>query len=465
MKRILSFLALSSILAGQPVAAQEDAAGVAPVTAPASSAAAKPASAESEAEPQSVPQPPTAGDKWRELLGRTAERSAWKKNPAEGLVVDAEVLDEAIEAARSYYLGAQLPAGNFRYGLDITNDEPDTADNQVRQAGALWGLSNLNRDRFTEPTRRAVILGLDFFMRNMQQPPASFPKVITYRSGKVVKTGTVALFCLALTDFLEGQERYLPEQQRIPYMEALETNLKFLQAMELPDGSWREEFNAADALDGNLCPDSSPYYDGEALLAYLCALRFYNARPAFKAPKDLDKRVDEAIPLLIRKYVVDALLPGGNQEKTKGFCQWGMMSFALYFASHEGETASAAADAAMTLAWWQIYANTVEYRVGNTAYAVEGLLAAWDIAQRRGRTEDAVLLRETILRVLGNLLLCQIGGPFEEHNPYLLYWKPHISARTHGGIISSRDYGFIRIDNVQHQLHAMLLARRLLFGN
>ncbi len=456
MKKLL-ILALFSMLTGHSVPAQEAAPSV---LEPPKEEAVQPADA---AVPALPPPPPTAGDKWREVLGRTAGREGWKRTPGEGLVVDADILDEAIEASRSYYLSAQLPEGNFLYGLDITNNEPDSSDNQVRQAGALWGLSNLNRERFNEPTRRAVLLGLDFFMHNMRQPPAGFPRVITYKGGKIIKTGTVALFCLALTDFLEGQERYLPESQRTLYMKALETNLKFLQAMELPEGGWREEFNATAALDGNLCPTSSPYYDGEALLAYLCALRFYNARPNLTAPEGLEKRVETAIPLLIQKYVVDALLPGGNSELTKGFCQWGMMSFALFEAYHEGETADAAADAATTLAWWQIFTNMVEYRTGNTAYAVEGLLGAWHVAKHRGHTEDANFLRENILRILANLLLCQIGGPFGDKNPYLAYWKPHNSERTYGGIISSQNYGYIRIDNVQHQMHAMLLARKLLF--
>ncbi len=458
MKKILSILALLSLLTAFSARAQEASAAAAGDAEPVQAEAAQPAA---EA-PQ--PPPPTAGDKWRQVLGQTAGRTGWKRTPGEGLVVDADVLDAAIEASRAYYLGAQLPDGNFLYGLDITNDEPDSSDNQVRQAGALWGLSNLNRERFTEPTRRAVILGLDFFMHNMRQPPAGFPRVITYKGGKIIKTGTVALFCLAITDFLEGQERYLPDLQRIPYLKALENNLKFLQSMELPDGCWRAEFDANAVLDGNLCPTSSPYYNGEALLAYLCALRFYNARPHLRPPEGLDKRVEKAIPLLVQKYVVDGLLPGGDSEQTKGFCQWGMMSFALYEAHHEGETADVAADAALTLAWWQIFTNMVEYRTGNTAYAVEGLLGAWHVARRRGRQEDADFLRENILRILANLLLCQIGGPFGDKNPYLAYWKPHISERTYGGIISSQNYGYIRIDNVQHQMHAMLLARKLLFG-
>ena len=411
----------------------------------------------------SIPSP-TAGDKWQAVLSQTALHANWTRSAENLPAADADMLDEAIEAARAYYLGAQLPLGNFRYGLEISTDQVSESDNQVRQAGALWGLSNLNRERFTEPTRRAVILGLDFFIRGMNQPPNGLPKVITYKGARTIKTGTIALFCLATIDFLEGQERYLSDEQCRPYREALESNLAFLRAMELPDGSWREEFNVDDAATGALCRVSSPYFDGESLLAYLCALRYYDARPQLTAPEGMAERVESALPMLIRKYCVDALLPGGDTDLAKGFCQWGMMSFALYCRRKPGTSnAEAAAQAAMTLAWWQLYGNEVEHRPGNTGYAVEGLVAAWDIATQAGAKEDAETLRQVILRLLGKLITYQIGGPLEDRNPFIVYCRPYLPERAQGGILSGQDVGFIRIDNVQHQLHAMLLARKMLF--
>jgi hypothetical protein len=78
-------------------------------------------------------------------------------------VITRDHLITAIEAARVYYLNQQFKEGNFLYAMDLSTGKYYDDDNQVRQAGALWGLSCLNRDRFTENTRRALLAGIDFF--------------------------------------------------------------------------------------------------------------------------------------------------------------------------------------------------------------------------------------------------------------------------------------------------------------
>ncbi len=406
-----------------------------------------------------------ADDGWQARLAELSHPQAWVAR-TQYPPLTAEALDEAIEAARVYYQNHQLPEGNFRYGLDLTDDIELDDDNAVRQAGALWGLSVLNRERFTESTRRAVLLGLDFFIRSMRPVRDGKLMVSTYQGQRRVKTGMVALVCLAITDFLDGQDRYLTDAQRAPYANALLRNLEFLQSMEMADGSWGEVYDHdVTAQEQEAMMDSSPYYDGEALLAYVTALRYFRSHPQFSAPAGMAQRVESALPRLMKKYAVDALQPDGDRDQAKGFYQWGAMASAVFCEDYpQSPSAAIAANGALALTWWQLFENQVEFREGNTGYAVEGLIAAWLIASRTGRHDEARTIRNGIGRILAKLLTWQVGTAAGDHNPFLAYWRGKgVSPRAFGGVLAARDSGYIRIDNVQHQLHAMLLARKYLF--
>ncbi len=351
----------------------------------------------------------------------------------------------AIEAARVYYLNHQLKEGNFLYAFEVVSNQQFSDDNQVRQAGALWGLSCLNRDRFNENTRRAVLSGLEFFIANRKKFPEG-QLIITYPGEDVLKTGTVALFCLAITEFLIGQEKFLPAEVKHRYESVLLDHLRYLQHLELPDGSW---VHVHDLPSGYRDPVGKSYYDGEALLAYCKAARYLQR-------EELLPRIQFALPRLIQRYLLDCWKPGGNPEETKGFSQWGAMAFAECVEAGWEHT-DGAAEAAMALAWWQIHSNKIESRDGNTAYAVEGLIASWRVAKQRGDQPSMAILRAVSERCLARLMLCQIGGPFHSQNEFFQS-LPRIEPRAFGGITAAVHSGAIRIDNVQHQLHAMLLA-------
>ena len=64
-------------------------------------------------------------------------------------------------------------------------------------------------------------------------------------------------------------------------------------------------------------------------------------------------------------------------------------------------------------------------------------------------------------RLLSRLIGWQIGGPLQADNHFLSTHK--IDPKATGGIMDYADSGFIRIDVVQHQLHAMLMALELFF--
>lgn len=362
-----------------------------------------------------------------------------------------EILMQSLEAARAYYLNQQKTDGNFKYLLDLSDGKTSDDDNQVRQAGAIWGLSCLNRDFFNEPTRRALLLGFDFFIRNIKTLPTG-ETVIVYPGEKNLNSGTVALFCLALTDFLAGQDKYLDQNTKDKYRRILFTHLQFLRTMELDDGSWSRAYELSSGIRK---PVPSSYYDGEALLAYCKAARLYNR-------KDLIRRINFALPRLIHRYTVQTWQPDGDQDLTKGFYQWGSMAFAEYVEAGWEPHAKLAADAAMALAWWQIDENQLEAKKANVAYAVEGLAATWRIARMTKREAEEKRLKSVIDNIMGKLILCQYKGPFMQYNPYLTSLK-NVVPEAYGGITAAQNSPFVRIDNVQHQVHATLLMLEYLY--
>ena len=365
--------------------------------------------------------------------------------------ITRQTLIQSIEMARAYYLNHQNQEGNFIYALDIANGDIIEKDNQVRQAGALWGLSSLNRDRFNEPTRRAVLLGINFYSSTVTTI-ATGEKVFVYKEDEHVETGAVALYCLALIEFLRGQSKYLDEKTRKNYLDILNIHLEYLQSQEQKDGSWARATNVETAFRDT---SSSPYFDGEALLAYCKAARYFDR-------KDLLERVDYALPLLAKKYTYEAWKSNKESDMTKGFCQWGSMAAAEYVEAGFEKHRELAANMSFALSKWLLYINQVESKTGNTGYAVEGLLGSYRIAKVLGDEQAQKLFKDASLRIMSNLMTWQYKGPFMKFNSNLATLKTPVKGAD-GGITMTRNSTLVRIDVVQHQLHAMLMMLEHLF--
>ena len=118
-------------------------------------------------------------------------------------------------------------------------------------------------------------------------------------------------------------------------------------------------------------------------------------------------------------------------------------------------------EAAYALSWWQIHSNQIEYRLGNTSYAVEGLIATYQIAKHNGDASKQEKLKEVVLRIMSSLMIWQYKGPFMRFNPALNQLKAY--PGSDGGIVNSKGSTLVRIDTHQHQTHAMLLMLKHFF--
>ncbi len=360
--------------------------------------------------------------------------------------VTRDTLEQSLRAARDYFLAQQRPDGNFTYALDIPSGETANDDNQVRQAGAFWGLALLHTHAPTPETRRAIVRAIDFFARHTRRLDCG-ETAFAYPGDDAVKTGTIAILTIALLDVI--QDPQLDEDHRQLCRRLVFSYLAFLRSMELDNGSWASAYILPIRFKD---PDSSPYYDGEALLAYTRAARALNR-------KDLLRRLDDALPKVLARYTADAWDVLRASDSTKGFAQWGAMACAAYLEAGWKTHAQTAADAAIALAYWQLFENQIELRRGNTAYAVEGLAAACQAARLTRNRQALELIEPAIRRTLARLTLCQFKGPFMSLNPHFRTFADKTPAAA-GGITDSPDSSVVRIDIVQHQVHAILLSLR-----
>lgn len=352
-------------------------------------------------------------------------------------------LDRSLALGRQFLLASQQPSGRFRYLVELSTGAVAPQDDPVRQAGALWGLALVHRRQPSPETRAGVLRGLEFFAAHSRRTPdgrrfCCFPG---YEQGA---TGTVALAALALLEFLQTEPAADGR-----WSTQLGEYLEFLRSLERSDHRFHRAFLHT---TGEGWGTPSPYYDGETLLV-LARTAVARQDPALQA------LVLRAAAAADAAYVADAVAQQRDDAETKGFFQWGCLAYALLADSQWPDTDQYGARA-IALADWMIDVHQVAVRPRNTAYACEGLVAAWQVAQARGDRAAAEKFRRVIYQLLSRLLSWQVGA--EEPTAFLRH-QSEIHPSCRGGVLSGPDDPWLRIDTTQHQMHAVLLARRLIW--
>jgi hypothetical protein len=357
--------------------------------------------------------------------------------------LDRAVLERSLELGTRFLLAHQRPAGNFDYEYDWRSGSLSEDDNEVRQAGALWGLSLLYADRPSDDLAAAVEKGLSFFERASVLGKRG--RCIVYPTSRDGGMGTVALVTLAHVDYLRTN-RALASERRALLEKRLGEYLKLLTRGVHPSGLWYGRY----AHDG--CKPSgepSPYADGEALLALVKAYK-YSGRaellPLIQRGAEAGKRLN----------IDAALAEDADSDTTKGYYQWSSM--ALYeLATSDVPDAQSYGDTVLRLADWMIDDHHVLWRLKNTGYAFEGITHAYALAKQRG---DARAAKYACVLDVGmeRLISWQVGGPRPNR-----YTDADADAKALGGVQNAAFEPGLRIDVTQHQMHATLLARRFAY--
>jgi UDP-N-acetylmuramoyl-tripeptide--D-alanyl-D-alanine ligase len=114
----------------------------------------------------------------------------------------------------------------------------------------------------------------------------------------------------------------------------------------------------------------------------------------------------------------------------------------------------------IALAKWMIDVHQTLQRRRNTGYAYEGIISAYRLAVATGDEAAQQKFRGVCELGLGKLLTWQVGSPVQ--NAFLRRHAPGVPYAV-GGVLNAADDPWLRIDVTQHQMHAIILARRYMW--
>ncbi|HXK16787.1 MAG TPA: hypothetical protein VNG33_03200 [Polyangiaceae bacterium] len=359
--------------------------------------------------------------------------------------LNRDVLTRSIKLGTGFLLAHQKPAGNFDYEYDWRNHSLSDDDQETRQAGALWGLTLLYQDEQRPDLAAAIERGLGYF--NEHSLLVKGARCTVYPGSDVGHSGTVALVALAHIEYLRAA-RELPSSERELLDQRLGEYLQLLKQSIFPNGLFYADYELTKCKPQG---DSSPYYDGEALLALV------------KAAKYLGRT--ELLPTIMRSAAAgkalnidQARVDEPDSDVTKGYYQWSSMAF-YELATSDFPGTKIYGDALLELADWIIDTHRILTRNRNTGYAYEGIIHAYALAKQRG---DARTAKYGCVIDLGleHLLSWQVGSPIA--NRYTAA-ASLADSKALGGVQNEPFDAALRIDVTQHQMHATQLARQYVY--
>ena len=350
--------------------------------------------------------------------------------------------DESRSLGRAFLLNNQRPEGNFAYEYDWKTKADSTDDNEVRQAGATWGLALLlHDDPADREVRDALLKALAFW--DLQATEMQGRRLVFYKGARKGSTGMISLLALAHIELLRSGAE-LTEEQRTKLNNDLGGLLATLRAQRTPAGGFFSYYRK----DGAPYSQPNPYADGEAVLAMAKAAK-YTGRPEL---------LDLLVPWVKTDYqrnVTDARKEDKDSDTTKGYYQWSSMT---YFELANSPVADRAPfdEWLMELAVWMIDTHRTLRRRRNTSYAYEGIIPAYETARAKGDPREKKL-RCVIDQGMRKLTTWQVGHPLGVS--YVQDADPS-DTRARGGIQNIHNESPLRIDVTQHQMHAIVLHRR-----
>ena len=357
-----------------------------------------------------------------------------------GRPLTRSLMDDSLALGTSFLLNNQRPEGNFVYAFDWKTEEVQPEDNPVRQAGAMWSLALIHHDGGDPAVRTALERALGFFTRNSRG--ADGRRWVVYPGTKKGSLGTVALVALAHIDLLRRADE-LDATRRAELRARLDEYLAFLEHARLPEGRFHRYY---DHTTGEPSGPATPYADGEALLAFTKAARYLDEarwRSLAEAEADAGYHLNVAEPRSQER----------DPKITKGYYQWASMAW--FEMVDAGWTADVHAERLMDLAVWMIDDHRTLSRTRNTGYAYEGIVPAWEVARRRSDPR-ADKLACTIHQGLRKLTSWQVGSV----NAVASVREAPDDPRSKGGVQNHAVESLLRVDTTQHQMHAVVLARR-----
>lgn len=385
--------------------------------------------------------------------------------PRHGAALSTADLRLALSLGRSFMLQSQRPRGDFHYQYDwrrgVDDEEGGNAGgvSAVREAGAVWGLALMVLDE-TEAngTAPADLLGglrrsLDFFESHSKDVEGDGRRVVLYPGLEDVPgdTGTLAVLALAYVDYLRSTAPSADE--RASRSQSLQRLLRSIAASVMDGGHSGRVHKHYRLTDGSFVDGHTPYYDGEVLLALTKAAKYLS----FAEYWPLIKRMAASG---WQKNVQQGLSHGRDDKVMKGYYQWASMAWHELLTSDHAEDFAAFRHRLVDYGLWLVKVHRLSKRTRNTGYAFEGLVPAYAMARELGRSKGQMTLGCAIVKGLRKVSGMQLGHPLADGSAR----EAPPDKRTRGGVQNSLTEPLLRIDTTQHQMHGIILARRLLEG-
>ena len=391
----------------------------------------------------------------------------WIKNNNENLnwgnfarenVLNPEILNKSLSLGSSFLVNNQKPAGNFNYEYDFETKTFASGDNQVRQAGALWGVALIFAYNQDPDLKKALDKSLEFFFKFTKEGNVPGSRAIFYKNEINSKTGTVALVSLGIIEYLYAEKAGLLKLKD-SYRQTLEDNLRgyiqHLLSIQLENAHFADSYTSHEKTNYH-SNKYNPYADGEVLLTLIKAVKYLGY-------EELKPVFEDSAFLIAKDYTLDQWPRDPDSKLTKGFYQWSSMAFWEY-QDTGWKDSEYYGDYVENMAWWMIFTHRTLQRTRNTAYAYEGIIHAYEIAKSENNKSARNTLAFTIDRGLTKLTSWQVGGPLESRNKFLSSFNEFPPVAI-GGIMNHRKEPLLRIDVTQHQMHSVILALKYRYNN
>jgi len=270
-----------------------------------------------------------------------------------------------------------------------------------------------------------------------------------------------------------GAQRHWKAQKRKKTLELhLEGYLKAILAARTDEDNFHANYHG-DALGKNAKHEhanafgpSSAYFDGECLLALIKAAKYLGHDylwPQIKASAEAgwQRNALEGLDISDGKGVLDKGLQAGALKRLNGYYQWGTMCWYELL----GEKDSHFSKYAERTSRYSRY--ILAHKLSGTAnkgYVFEGLIPAFVTAVQQGNEKLERKLACAIRHGVANLHKLQVSHT-KAVDLMAGRWRASVDKakdpRAQGGAQGSRESAALRIDTTQHQLHALLMAKRL----
>ena len=357
-------------------------------------------------------------------------------------------LDRSLELGTQFLINHQKIDGHFTYEYDWINKVYTQSDSPVRQAGAMWGLALIYRDQPSLKVKDAVEKAMGFFYRH-SKITTDGRRYVIYPGNTFGRTGTVALCTLAYIEYLRVPSSNINVERRQRYRQHLGEYLKFLINAQTQEGLWHRYYDA----DGLPFGVSSPHYDGESLLALVKAAKYMGYQ-------ELQPVIVKAADVGYYHNIQEALRFDPDSRITKGYYQWSSMAF-FELATAGWADMEKYGDYVIRLADWMIDTHKTLWRRRNTAYAYEGIIHAYQLSVLGGYDQYIKKFACVIDAGLTKLTSWQVGSPTAN---WFIRRHPTQNPYAIGGIQNHAFESLLRIDVTQHQMHAVILARRYVYN-